>query len=129
MKLTIAIIITGISIALLLIYGADAVWSIGKTHGFLPLDARTRGIVLGFPSVILPAIAYTTTRNLPSRTLGVMIAISGVLMFSGSAAFLGLQDPNQAADPNQLRSAISSLAVMIAGIIISILGALKIRKS
>ncbi|MFY9299617.1 MAG: hypothetical protein WAO91_00300 [Candidatus Nitrosotenuis sp.] len=129
MKLTIAIIITGISIALLLIYGADAVWSIGKTHGFLPLDARTRGIVLGFPSVILPAIAYTTTRNLPSRTLGVMIAISGVLMFSGSAAFLGLQDPNQAADQNQLRSAISSLAVMIAGIIISILGALKIRKS
>ncbi|MEM3065104.1 MAG: hypothetical protein QW177_07015 [Candidatus Nitrosotenuis sp.] len=129
MKLKIAFIITGISIVLLLIYGADAIWSIGKPHGFLPLDVRTRGVVLGFPSVILPAIAYAITRGLPSRTLGVMIAIAGVLMFSGSAAFLTLQDPSQMTDSNQLRSAVSSLAVIIAGIIISVLGALKIRKS
>lgn len=127
MKLKIALIMTGISIVLLAIYGADAVLSIDKPHGFLPLDARTRGIVLGFPSVILPVISYMITRNVKSKTLGAMIAVAGVLMFSGSAAFLGLQD--QTGDPNQLRSAISSLAVIFAGIIISVLGALKIRKS
>lgn len=127
MKLKIALIMTGISIVLLTIYGADAVWSIGKSHGFLPLDVRTRGIVLGFPSVILPVISYIITRNVSSKTLGAMIAIVGVFMFSGSAAFLGLQD--QSGDPNQLRSAVSSLAVIFAGIVISVLGALKIRKS
>lgn len=127
MKLKIALIMTGISIVLLAIYGADAVLSIDKSQGFLPLDARTRGMALGFPSVILPVISYIITRNVKSKTLGAMIAIAGVLMFSGSAAFLGLQD--QTGDPNQLRSAISSLAVIFAGIIISVLGALKIRKS
>ncbi|TBR08543.1 MAG: hypothetical protein EPO62_06595 [Candidatus Nitrosotenuis sp.] len=129
MKLTIAFVITAISIVLLLVYGADAVWSIGKTHGFLPLDARTRGMVLGFPSVILPVIAYIMTKSSPSRNLGVMIAIAGVLTFSGSIVFLGLQDQNQATDPNQLRSAVSSFVVILVGIVISVLGALKIKKS
>jgi len=129
MKLTIAMIMAGISIILLFIYGADAMWSIGKSHGFLPLDTRTRGMVLGFPSAVLPVISYMITRNTPSKILGFMIVITGLLMFGGSAAFLGLQDDKQVTDPNQLRSAISSLAVIIAGIVISILGALKIRKS
>lgn len=127
MKLQIALIMTGISIILLAIYGADAIWSIDKSHGFLPLDVRTRGMALGFPSVILPVISYIITRNVASKTLGVMIAVAGVFMFGGSAAFLGMQD--QTGDPNQLRSAISSLAVIFAGIIISVLGAIKIRKS
>ncbi|MBI5378145.1 MAG: hypothetical protein HZA82_05925 [Thaumarchaeota archaeon] len=129
MKLTIAMIMAGISIVLLFIYGADAMWSIGKSHGFLPLDARTRGMALGFPSAVLPVISYMITRNTPSKILGIMIVITGLLMFGGSAAFLGLQDDRQITDPNQLRSAMSSLAVIIAGIVISILGALKIRKS
>ena len=129
MRLKIALIITGISIALLLIYGADAAFSIGKSHGFLPLDTKTRGMVLGFPSVLLPVIAYAITKGLPSKKLGVMIAIAGVLTFGGSAAFLVFQDPKQAADPNILRSTISSFAIIIAGIIISALGALKIKKS
>lgn len=129
MKLTIAMIMAGISIVLLFIYGADAMWSIGKSHGFLPLDARTRGMALGFPSAVLPVISYMITRNTPSKILGIMIVITGLLMFGGSAAFLGLQDDKQVTDPNQLRSAMSSLAVIIAGIVISILGALKIRKS
>lgn len=129
MKLKIALIITGISIALLLTYGADAVWSIGKSHGFLPLDARTRGTILGFPSVILPVIAYAITKGLPSKKLGAMIVIAGALTFGGTAAFLILQDPKQVADPNAVRGTISSLAIIIAGIIISALGAIKIKKS
>lgn len=129
MKLTIALVISGISIVLLLIYGADAVWSIGKSHGFLPLDARTRGVALGLPSVILPVISYIMTKNLPSRNLGIMIAIAGVLTFSGSLVFLGLQDQSQTPDPNQLRSAVSSFVVILAGIVVSVLGALKIKKS
>jgi hypothetical protein len=127
MKLQVALIMAGISIILLAIYGADAMWSIGKSHGFLPLDVRTRGMALGFPSVILPVISYIITRNVASKTLGAMIAVAGVFMFGGSAAFLGMQDPT--GDPNQLRSSISSLAVIFAGIIISVLGAIKIRKS
>lgn len=129
MRLKIAFIITGISIVLLLVYGSDAIFSIGKSQGFIPLDVKTRGVVLGFPSVMLPIISYVITKNRPSKTLGTMIIISGVLMFSGSAVFIGLQDDQTVKDPSQFRNGISFLGVVLAGIVISILGALKIRSS
>ncbi len=60
MAKTPAMIITGIAIALLVIYGADVAASVNldgeigeKGDGFLPLDDMQRGMGLGGPALIL----------------------------------------------------------------------------
>ncbi len=64
MALKAAMVLAGISILLLVLYGADVVSSINmdgeigvKSDGFLPLNDMQRGIGLGGPAIILPIIA------------------------------------------------------------------------
>jgi len=55
-----SLVLSGISIILLIIYGADAiVGGGGAGDGFLPLDALTRGIGLGMPPIILSFVALS----------------------------------------------------------------------
>ena len=122
-----AIIITSISIALLVIYGADAAIGSGTEHGFLPFDHKIRGVALGIPSVALPIIAYVISRNKTSKILGILITISGLLTVIGSAAFLGMQDTNAMVEA---KSRASEFAPVIAiGALIIGLGMIKIKKS
>ena len=67
-----ALVITGISIALLVIYGADAAAGAGNPdhQGFLDMDHMTRGLGLGGPAMVLPLIAYFISRNDSSKGLG-----------------------------------------------------------
>ena len=60
MALTAALIITGIAISLLVIYGIDVAvgYSTDSGEGFIPFDHKTRGMGLGLPALILPIIAY-----------------------------------------------------------------------
>jgi len=60
-----ALVITGISIALLVIYGADAAVGMDDPdkQGFLDMDHMTRGAGLGGPAMVLPLIAYFISRN------------------------------------------------------------------
>ena len=53
MALTSALIITGIAIALLVVYASDvAVVEItGNEEGFIPFDHKTRGMGLGLPAL------------------------------------------------------------------------------
>ena len=57
MAKAVAIVITGIAIVLLMIYGADVAASANvdgeKGDGLLPLDDMQRGIGLGVPAIIL----------------------------------------------------------------------------
>ena len=55
-----AIMITGIAIALLVIYGADVAAGMDNPdkEGFLAMDHKARGFGLGGPAIILPIIAY-----------------------------------------------------------------------
>ena len=55
-----AIIITGIALALLIIYGADAAAAMDNPdkQGFLAMAHKTRGLGLGGPAMVLPLIAY-----------------------------------------------------------------------
>ena len=69
-----AIILTGIAIALLVIYGADVAAGVNvdgelgeQGEGFLPLDHKERGYGLGGPAMILPIIAYFIARNDSSK--------------------------------------------------------------
>ena len=59
-KNNLAKILTLIAIFLILVYGIDTVLDRSDT-GFLPFDSKTRGLILGLPSVVLPIIAFGIT--------------------------------------------------------------------
>ena len=130
MAITAAIIITGIAIGLLVIYGADVAvgYSNESGEGFIPLDHKTRGMGLGLPALILPIIAYFISRKEPSKGLGGMIVIAGILIIIGGAVVIGNADPVEAEESG--RDVLSeTIPLIVAGLIQIGLGILKIKKS
>ena len=130
MALTAAVIITGIAIGLLVIYGADVAAGYGSDsgEGFIPFDHKTRGMGLGLPALILPIIAYFISRNESSKGLGGMIIIAGILIIIGGAVVIGNADPVEAEESG--RNILSeTIPLIIAGLIQIGLGTLKIKKS
>jgi hypothetical protein len=126
MAITASYILTGIAIGLLVIYGADVAATMGSENqqGFLPLDDMQRGIGLGAPSLILPIIAFFISLKEPSKGLGIMIVISGILIIIGGLAVIGNSSGESERDP------IASSAMLFApGIIQIILGGIKLKKS
>ena len=128
MALKPALIITGIAIGLLCLYGADVAASINvdgeigeKKDGFLPLDDMQRGMGLGAPAIILPIIAFFISLKEPSKGLGGMIIISGILILIGGIALVGTPAP-EGTERNPAM-------LFIPGIIQIALGAIKIKKS
>ena len=130
MAITAALVITGIAIALLVIYGADIAvgYSSDNGEGFIPFDHKTRGMGLGLPAMILPIIGYLISRKEPSKGLGIMIIIAGILIITGGAVVIGNADPVKAEESG--RNIVSeTMPIIIAGLIQIGLGILKIKKS
>ncbi len=130
MAITAALLITGIAIVLLVIYAADIAigYSSDNGEGFIPFDHKTRGMGLGLPAMILPIVAYLITRKEPSKVLGILIIISGILIITGGAVVIGNADPVKAEESG--RNILSeSMPIIIAGLIQIGLGILKIKKS
>ena len=123
-----ALIMTGISIALLVIYGADVAVGGGTGEGFLGPDHMARGVGLGMPSVILPIIAFFISRKEPSQILGIMLVISGILILIGGAVVLGMSEQMQVEDTERNVMAEAGPLVAVGGFIIA-LGAIKLKKS
>ena len=120
------LVLSGISIILLIIYGADAmVGGGGAGEGFLPLDAMTRGIGLGMPPIILSFIAFFISKKPPFKVLGTMLIVTGVLIIIGGAMFL----MGAAESENLARMTGEGGGLTVIGIIIAILGGIKIKKS
>jgi len=120
------LVLSGISIILLIIYGADAmVGGGGAGEGFLPLDAMTRGIGLGMPPIILSFIAFFISKKPPFKVLGTMLIVTGVLIIIGGAMFL----MGAAESENLARMIGEGGGLTVIGIIIVILGGIKIKKS
>ena len=127
MALKAALIITGIAIGLLVAYGADVAVSMGNEakEGFLPLNDMQRGIGLGAPALILPIIGFFISLKEPSKGLGMMIIIAGILIIIGGIAVVANPSP-ESAD----RDPVGSVVMLFApGIIQLALGAIKIKKS
>jgi len=128
MALKAAMILAGISILLLILYGADVVSSINmdgeigvKNDGFLPLNDMQRGMGLGGPAIILPIIAFFIAIREKSKGLGGLIIISGILILVGGLAMVLTPAP-EGVERNPL--------MLFAPAIIQIaLGAIKIVKS
>jgi len=125
MALKAALIMTGIAIGLLSIYGADVAASGDNDYGFLPFDHMTRGMGLGAPAMILPIIGFFISRKEPSKALGAMLFVSGALILVGGAAFLAMSPGEAEGARNVMGEAGPLFAV---GAFQIALGAVKIRK-
>jgi hypothetical protein len=129
MALTPALIITGIAIALLVVYGIDVIVGYGSDSGdgFIPFDHKIRGMGLGLPALILPIVAYFISRKESSKSLGIMIIIAGILIIIGGAVVIGNADPSETEDAG--RSVLSeTIPLIITGLVQIGLGILKIKK-
>ncbi len=121
-----SLVLSGISIILLIIYGADAiVGGGGAGDGFLPLDAMTRGIGLGMPPIILSFVAFFISKKPPFKGLGIMLIVTGALIIIGGAIFV----VGAAETENLARMAGEGGGLIAIGIIIAALGGIKIKKS
>jgi len=125
MTISIPYMISGISIILLVIYGTDViVGGGGAGEGFLPFDAMTRGMVFGFPPIILSIIAFFISKRPPYKGLGIMLIVTGILIIIG-----GVMSVTSAEAENSTRMIGEGGSLIIIGGIIAALGAIKIRKS
>ncbi len=129
MALTPALIITGIAIALLVVYGIDVVvgYSSDSGDGFIPFDHKIRGMGLGLPALILPIIAYFISRKESSKSLGLMIIVAGVLIIIGGAVVIGNADAMEEASGRSILA--ETIPLIVAGLVQIGLGILKIKKS
>ena len=119
-------VLSGISIILLVIYGADVmVGGGGAGDGFLPFDAMTRGIGLGMPPIILSFIAFFLSKKPPFKGLGIMLIVTGVLIIIGGAMSVNMAGESE----NSARMMGEGGGLIAIGAIIAGLGAIKIKKS
>ena len=125
-----AILITGIAIALLVIYGADVAAGTDNPdkEGFLAMDHKTRGYGLGGPAMVLPLIAYFISRNDSSKGLGGMILIAGILIIIGGVTVIGMADLSESQETAR-NPFMETVPLLIVGGIQMGLGILKIKKS
>ena len=130
MAKAVAVIITGIALALLIIYGADAAAGMDNPdkQGFLAMDHKTRGLGLGGPAMVLPLIAYFISRNDSSKGLGAMIVITGILIIIGGATVIGMAEPSEAQETAR-NPLMETAPLLVVGGIQMGLGVLKIKKS
>ena len=129
MALKISLIMSIVSIILLAIYGTDSIAAITENLGvqnsaFLNMDVKVRGVIFGMIPAALLIISYFITRKEASKGLGILIAIGGALMIAGVGIIFALQG---SAIPDSGKGEFG--AVVGIGIIIAILGGLKIKKS
>lgn len=129
MALKISIIMSIVSIILLAIYGADSIVAINENLGlqntaFLHMDVKMRGIIFGMIPAALLIISYFITRKEASKGIGILIVIGGALMIAGVGIIFALQG---SAIPSSGKGEFG--AVVGIGIIIAILGGIKIKKS
>ena len=87
MKTKISVILLFISLALLIIYGADVIFAQstspdGKT-GFLQINHAIRGGVFGGGAVILSIIAFAISLKARSTLVAVLLFINGGLIIVG----------------------------------------------
>ena len=125
-----AIIITGIAIALLVIYGADAAVGLDnpEKQGFLSMDHKTRGLGLGGPAMVFPLIAFFISRNDSSKGLGGMILITGILIIIGGVTVIGMADLSESQETAR-NPFMETVPLLVVGGIQMGLGVLKIKKS
>lgn len=87
MKTKISVILLFISLALLIIYAADVIYSQSSSNdgksGFLQLSPAIRGGVFGGGAVILSIIAFAISLREKSTLVVVLLLVNGGLIIAG----------------------------------------------
>lgn len=119
---------TGISIALLVIYASDVAMTEISGSSFLGQDHMARGIGLGLPAIILPIISFFISKKEKSSTLGILLLISGIFIIIGGIALFVLEPSPEAQESG--RSMVERASPLFAGgVFIVALGTIKLKKS
>ena len=93
----ISVILLGISLCLLIIYGADAIVASNQKNiesdsnmgkGFLPISEAIRGGFFGGGAVVLSIIAFFISRKTTSAPVAYLLLINGGLIIIGMIAVL-----------------------------------------
>lgn len=96
MAKSISIVFLALSLALLIIYGADVMVAsssapgdpLAERRGFLPFDEATRGSAFGGVAVILSIIAFVIGRKDYSPIIAVLLFVNGGLIIAGMLALI-----------------------------------------
>lgn len=90
-KVQISVGLLAVSLALLIIYGADAAAAASSPDGagFLPLDEATRGAGFGGGAVVMSIAAFVIARKEPSGIVTVLLFVNGGLIIAGMVALIG----------------------------------------
>jgi hypothetical protein len=103
MKTKISIILLFISLALLIIYGADVMFAQSTSpegkSGFLQMDYAIRGGVFGGGAVILSIIAFAISLKERSTLVALLLFINGGLIIAG---MVGLATQDAASESSTL---------------------------
>ena len=95
MKTKISVILLFISLALLIIYGADVMFAQSTSpdgkSGFLQMDHSIRGGIFGAGAVILSIIAFAISLKERSTLVALLLFINGGLIIAGMVG-LAAQD-------------------------------------
>lgn len=103
MKTKISLILLFISLALLIIYGADVMFAQSTSpdgkSGFLQMDHAIRGGVFGGGAVILSIIAFAISLKERSTLVALLLFINGGLIIAG---MVGLATQDAASESSTL---------------------------
>ena len=103
MKTKISIILLFISLALLIIYGADVMFAQSTSpdgkSGFLQMDHAIRGGVFGGGAVILSIIAFAISLKERSTLVALLLFINGGIIIAG---MVGLATQDAASESSTL---------------------------
>ena len=126
-----AIALLVVSLALLIIYGADVMVasstaqdsSFAERKGFLPFDEAVRGGVFGGGAVIMSIIAFVISRKDYSPVISALLFVNGGLIIAGMLALIA-QGALASEDSSGALRTVGSTIVM--GTILVALGAWKV---
>ena len=94
--------------------------------GIFNIEPIFRQLFFGIPALVFPLIAYTITRKVKQRSLGIFIAISGIIIFGG--LILNLNTLNEHIINNDIIRLSQFFAAISVSIIIIILGIFKMKQ-
>ena len=92
--------------------------------GIFNIEPIFRQLFFGIPALVFPLIAYTITRKVKQRSLGIFIAISGIIIFGG--LILNLNTLNEHIINNDIIRLSQFFGAISVSILIIILGIFKI---
>ena len=115
-----------ISFGFLTVYAIDTAVMQTNPAGLFGIDAFSKGLVLGVPSLGLPFVSYVLQKNRPSKIIPTLLALNGGLIIVGGLIMIGMTSGSQF-DAIRLNLAIE--ATIILGIaVLQIILAVKSNK-